>query len=812
MRSRPLTWLALATSLWGLAPIAAQQPTAEQVQARLRQSPDLAAALRAQIQASGLSVEQIRARLAASGYPPNLLDPYLVGPTTPGPPPSEQVSAAVRALGLTGLESEVAVAEPAAAAPSDTTGPGELRRFGTEVFRRATSQFQPMLAGPVDRNYRLGPGDYLVLILSGDVELTHQLEVTREGFVVIPQVGQLFVSGLTLGQLEDLLYTRLGRVYSGVRRGPGATTQFQVTVTRLRVNQVFVLGDVVRPGSYVVSAAGTMLTALYAAGGPHDNGSFRAVQLRRGGQVIDTLDLYDYLLRGDNSRDLRLETGDVVFVPVRGTLVTVRGRVVRPGIYELKPGETLREVIASAGGFDEAALRRRIQIERILPPAQRRPGGRDRVVLDLDAASFTAEEAPAFPLEPGDEVRVFEVADRRRSYVTVRGNVWNEGLVGLTPGMRLSDAIRVAGGPKPDVYLGQILVSRLRADSTRVQLRAVFADSLGTVRDDLLVNEDDEIRIFSRTDFRPERWVAVTGAVRQGGRVPYREGMTLRDAVLLASGLTEDAWLGEAEVARLPAERTPGVLAETVRVPLDSTYLVDRDPSGRYLGPPGLPAPAGRAAEIPLRPYDNVLILRQPEWELHRTVNVTGQVRYPGEYALRSRGERLTDLLARAGGLTQQAYPAGVAFYRRSPAIGRIGVDLPTVMEDPTHRENLVLASGDSIHVPEYSPVVRVEGAVNAPGAVAYVPGRDLDYYVYASGGYSRRADRGRAFVTQPSGKLESVQRRFLLPDGKPNPHPGAVVTVPAREPEEKKEVASIIGSIAQALASAVAIIVVVTR
>ena len=376
--------------------------------------------------------------------------------------------------------------------------------FGLALFRRTTTVFQPPSNGPVDPDYRLGPGDGLVLILSGDVELAHELTLTREGFIAIPQVGQLYVANLTLGQLEDLLYARLGRVYSGVRRSPAATTRFTVTVSRLRSVQVFVTGDVARPGSYQISALGTALTALYAAGGPTDNGSFRRVEIRRAGRLVDTLDLYDYLLRGENSHDPRLETGDVVFVPVRGTQVKVTGEVVRPAIYELKAEETLRDLLQAAGGFEAAALRRRVQIDRILPPAQRLPGGRDRVVLDLASDQFIDGFGPPFPMAPGDSVSVFAVAERRRNQVEVKGNVWTPGTLGYTPGMKLGDAIRLAGGPKPDVYLEQILVSRLRPDSTRIQLRSRLADSTGAVADDLPLQEDDEIRVFSRSEFRPD--------------------------------------------------------------------------------------------------------------------------------------------------------------------------------------------------------------------------------------------------------------------------------------------------------------------
>ena len=900
-------------------PLAAQRPTADQARILLQTRPDLVEQLRTKLLASGLTPDQVRARLRAEGYPEDLLDAYLPGgmaSASDSTPPST-VFEAMRALGVTdsvGLDTTGLFGEPSGGAEegalasqaarlrgglrvvcdtvydsqvvgrdtarrpvpfdslwlgdtlstSDSVRPGGLRDrrrglgdqprlvcrsidrfavqdpdsgfaiFGQEMFTERTTQFAPNLAGPVDDNYRLGPGDELVLILTGDVEAAHTLEVTREGFVVIPQVGQLHVANLTLGQLRDLLYARLGRVYSGIRRGADATTRFSVSVARLRTNQVFVVGDVARPGSYRVSSAGTALTALYAAGGPTENGSLRRIEIRRGGQVVDTLDVYDYLLHGDASHDARLESGDVVFVPVHGARVRVVGEVVRPATYEMAEGETLVSLIGAAGSYTPDASRERVQIERILPPGQRTDGGRDRVVMDvvaqrgdqrggggsggvesgngIDGSDPLDRAAMAVPVAAGDIVRVFPVASRVRNRITVLGNVWTPGPQGFTSGMRLSDAIERSGGTKPDVYLGQILVTRLLPDSTRIQLRSSFRDSTGAVANDFELNEDDEIRVFSVAEFRPLRWVSISGAVRNSGRVKYREGMTLRDLVLLAGGLEQSAYLNEAEIARLPENRADGVTAHTLRVPLDSSYLFERGSGGKYLGPPGVPAPGAEAPDVALQPYDNVLILRQPNWELQRTVTITGEVKFPGRYSLLSKTERLSDVIQRAGGLTDYAYAGGVTFYRKEGRLGRIGVDLARVMSDESFRDNLILQNGDSLYIPAYNGVVNVAGAVNSPVAVAYVPGANLDYYVSAAGGPSRKADTKRAYVRQPNGKVESVHRRFLLPDGVPHPGPGSMVYVPERDMNAKSGFAESLPVVASVLGSLVAVIALIGR
>ena len=815
--------------------------TPQEIQTLLASRPDLVARLRQRIAESGLTPDQIRARLKAAGYPEDLLDAYLTGvsDTTSVTPTTSQLSgfsalglltvgdtlSPLDSLGVQGAapamsEAAQRQAEKARAdSLADSLGAGgALKRFGTDVFRRASTRFQPFQTGPVDQNYRLGVGDVLVLILTGEVETARTLEVNREGFVVIPQVGQMYVANLTLGQLEDALYSRLGRVYSGVRRGPDARTRFTITVARLRNIQLYVVGDVVRPGAYQISAAGTVLAGLYSAGGPTDNGSLRRLEVRRGGTLIDSVDVYDYLLRGINRSDLHLESGDVIFVPVRGPLVAVTGRVVRPAIYEVKPGETLRDVIADAGGLDANAIAGRIQVHRILP----RGTEGQRVVIDVSVAGPLGGEIPPFPLEPGDSVRVFEVPAHVRGFVSVRGNVTLPGTVGFAEGMKLSDAIRLAGGPKPDVYLGRILIARLEPDSSRVQLHSAFADSTGRVSDDLTLRDGDDIIVFSRSTFRTRSWITIVGAVRRSGRVPYHDGITLRDAVLLADGLSEDAALDSAEIARLPENRPTGALAQTIRVSLDSTYM----PTGTHSEPP-----PGGGAEVVLQPYDNVLIMRRPGWDLQRLVAITGQVEHPGRYALTNKTERLSDLIGRAGGLTGEAYAGGIEFYRRTPGArlapatldpktpiqplppgfgARVGIDLPSVLKQPDFRDNIILATGDSIFIPEFNPLVQVQGSVNAAGPVAYTPGENLDWYVRAAGGYAQAGDQKRVFVTQPDGKRETVRRRFFFSDEVPTPKPGAVITVPERKVSEGPSNApAVLGILASVLASLTTVIVV---
>jgi protein involved in polysaccharide export with SLBB domain len=831
----------------------------QQIQQAIQQR-GLGDQIRQRVAQSGLTPDQIRARLRAAGYGESLIDSYLTAPAggQAAPAPTLEIIRAASAIGFldvtgasdsTMADRDSLVLTRGDSLLADSLGfiigvdsiPGKrdslgvlrldsaaairagarLRRsevFGLDVFRRASTRFSPVTSGPVDPDYLLGAGDELVLILTGDVELAHSLPVTREGFIVIPQVGQIFVANLAMEQLRNLLYTRLGRVYSGVRRGPGATTHFEVTVSRIRVNQVFVNGEVARPGAYAVSALGTVLNALYQAGGPTERGDFRGVRVLRRGSLFRTVDLYDYLLGGETHDDIRLEQGDVVYAPPRSRRVSIAGSVLRPAFYDLKEGEDLGELIRIAGGLLPEAYTGRAQVERILAPAERAPGGRDRTVLDVDlGAALGTTPAARIALRPGDRIVVFGVGRPVRDRVVLQGNVWRPGTYQLARGMTLSELIRAAGGLKPDTYLERALISRLFPDSTR---RLVHADltglrptgeplgagdarqgaavpDIGRPAQDVALQEFDEIIVYSRTGFRPMRQVFIYGSVQRPGSVVFRDSMTLRDLVIQAGGLRDEAYLLEAEIARLPDSIGSGRLATIRKVPLDSTYVLD--PTGHIARPTG-----ARGAEPALEPFDNVFIRRVPGYDQPRTVVVSGEVRFPGRYALTRRGEQLVDVVNRAGGVTENAYVRGAQFFRAEGRAGRVGVDLERTLREPGYRDNLTLFPGDSLYVPQYQSVVAVEGAVNSPVGVAYVPNRSAGYYVDRAGGYARRADKGRTYIVQLNG---SVMRRSASVE------PGARVVVPeVPAGEEKTNWGQILSSVATVLTSALTIILVVQR
>ncbi len=823
--------LVCALAIVGLRGAHAQQPTPVEIQ-RLLSDPQAAEAIRQRILQSGLTPEQIRARLQQAGLSPALLDSYLRGRRGAAAAPGDSVVRAMSVLGLGGVDELQAYADSIRRAALDSTAldslllldslirldslrladTAALDLFGAEVFRRGTSRFLPDMTGPVDDDYRLGPGDILILILTGDVELARELEVTREGFIVIPQVGQIFVSNLTVGQLRQVLFDRLGRVYSGVRRGANATTRFDLTVARVRMVQVYVTGEVVRPGAYRIPSVSSVVTALFEAQGPTERGNFRDIQIIRGRDTVATFDLYQYLLHGVAAGDIRLESRDVVFVPVMGVRAKVAGAVVRPAIYELRAGETLTQLIEAAGGFRADAALQRISISRIVPPDQRVPSAPPRTVVDVPIEQIRDGRAPPFPIEPGDSVTVFALTEGAQDIVELRGAVYQPGTFGWHPGMRLSELIRLGGGFRPAIYAGRAHIERLNpTDSTRLLVVVPLPpDSTAGFPQDAELRDFDIVTIYGREEFRQSRTVTISGMVNKPGVYPYRAGMTLKDLVLMARGLRDGAYLDTAEIARLPSDRSDGTLAITKRVPMDSTYLFEPTVSTyRFL--PGQSAPATGAPEVGLEPFDNVTILRQPSFELQRTVSITGEVNFPGSYALTRKDERLSDLVSRAGGLLPTAYAEGARFLRRLDAAGRVNIDLPAALEESAGRQDVILQPGDSLDIPEYNPVVRVIGAVNSPGTVLWERGRGLGYYIANAGGYARDADKGLVSVRYANGSART-RSKFIFFTASPEPGPGSTVFVPERPERAGANVAPIFAALAQVLAAAATIVVVATR
>ncbi len=785
--------LAFALAAVAAGPLAGQQPDTAAARRQAEQRlghPVSQEEMLQRVRDSGLTRSEAKARLLQLGYDPSMVDPYYDALEGTGPVPTgsdadrfpralDQIKRAPRVqpgpLGGAGVSDSAAV-DTTVAARGDSS---ELPMFGRDLFSRATTEFEPVLYGPVDESYRLGPGDEVLLVLTGGVESAYSLEVNRQGYIVVPDVGQIAVNGMSVGQLETALGQALGEVYAGVR-GPDPTVHFQVSLGRLRTNQVYLVGEVERPGAYQVSAVATVFNALYQAGGPKRGGSFRNVEVWRGGRIVGTIDLYDYLISGDSRNDIRLEQGDRIYVPLAGPRAAVRGEVQRPAIYELKEGEQLRDLLGYAGGFKPDAVVRRVQVDRILPPAERRPGA-DRVLVDVDVAGLLSGDAQPVPVRAGDVVEVFAISSERRDRVDLTGDVRRPGTYEWSPGLTLRQLLSRADGLDESAYVARAHIFRLVESTGERRLISVALtgpEDDGAIPDAALADRDSVV-IYSREHLRTPRYVHIAGYVKNPGTYSLAGGMTLEDLILTAGGFTDGAFTTSAEVARAPADTAlTDTAAVVLNVPLAGGPALDAAATPER----GMPAWRPDPSEFRLQHGDRVFIRKAPGHRAPQTVTVTGEVRFPGEYVLSRRSERLSDVLRRAGGLTRDGYVPGIRVVRGGKLVA---VDAMEALGPGGGPVNLVLEAGDSLQVPTYDPTVLVVGAVRFESRVLYQAGRSVDYYIQQAGGYGELADRDRVTVTYQNGERASANDVVLLFRRAPSVSPGSTIqipTLPARE------------------------------
>jgi protein involved in polysaccharide export with SLBB domain len=617
--------------------------------------------------------------------------------------------------------------------------------------------------------------------LTGDVELAYtNLGVTRQGSVIIPDVGQLFVAGQTLEQLRASLFRRLSEVYSGIRGGGGATTFFDVSLGRLRANQVYVIGDVRNPGSYTLSSVSTVFAALQAAGGPTELGSFRRVVVRRAGQEVRQVDLYDYLLRGDASDDIRLEHGDIVFVPPAGGQVTVRGEFRRPAIYETLEGEGLRDVIGFAGGMLPTAHARAVRIERLLPFAERSPG-MDRVIVTVDAGPLLDDLADAedVALLPGDEIFIPSTIEEQRNRVSVTGAVHFSGRYQLVAGMTARDLLDQAG-LREDAHLSAVHVYRPRLDSAGVTLLLLATDPvLGGIQDLPLLDRDSVV-VFSVNSLMVGDFVSVAGLVGNPGMYQHARGMTAEDLILAAGGFVEWALVTEAEISRtrVTHDRTDTL---AVSIPIRLSGLI---PAPELLDNGGAtrPGPDLSAADLPLEAGDRLFVRERPGYVAPITVSVSGHVSFPGDYAVERRNERLTDIMSRVGGFSPEAYVPGARLIRDSLVVG---IDLGRAIARPGGPNDLLLRAGDQIRVPQYDPTVFISGSVGFQTRAVFIAGMGMSEYIRQAGGSLDDADLNKISVEYANGRRETTKKFLWLIRRHPPVEPGSVIFVPAALPSE---------------------------
>ncbi|MBZ9786747.1 SLBB domain-containing protein [Psychroflexus sp. CAK57W] len=651
------------------------------------------------------------------------------------------------------------------------------RVFGSELFTTKNLSFEPNQNQTTPANYILGPGDQLEIVLSGEQQFTFTGRVSTNGKLIIPNVGVVFVSGLQFEAAVSRIKLEMQKIFSSLRTGD---SRLSVTVSNYRSIFVTIIGAK-QPGNYKVSSMSTVFNALHIAGGPNALGSYRAIELIRDNEVIRTIDLYDFLTKGDQSDNLALQDNDIIRIPTFKGRIDLKGEFKNPGIYEILPGEDLDQIINYASGFTEDAYLNRILV--------RQKTDNELRIEDLNSKNYKSY----LPLA-GDEVIVAGILNRYENRVQIKGAVYRPGDYSLKEGetLKVSDLIEKADGVKENVFLPKASLIRQKKDLTTeyidIDLQAVLSgeesSNLELQREDILVVFYDETLLESFTN-------TIEGEVREPGIYPYSEDKTLYDLLLEAGYFTEKASQKVIVYRRIISDDY---------IPADQEKLInfqlEIDPQNPE-----------KAANFMLMPQDHVIVRKIVSYEVPSMVTLEGEVLYPGQYALIKENEKLTDFIKRSGGFTDLAFLKSVRILRNDKIIP---IDWSEIEKSKGTADIFTLEPGDVVQVPKRSQTVVVEGSVMLETEVIYKKNRRLRYYLKNAGGVADDGMKRKTFIIYPNGSAANT-KSFLGFKSYPKVQPGSRIVVPAKPEREGLDVTQIIG-LASTLASLAAIIFGITR
>ena len=686
--------------------------------------------------------------------------------------------------------------------------------FGSELYSSVAPSFEPNLQLATPVNYVLGPSDQIQVSIYGVQEYNDQLTISPEGSVSIPNVGQVKLAGLTIEAATQKLKTVMGNsVYSYLKRGE---SKIAVSLSKIRSIRVTIIGAN-RPGNFNISSLSTVFNALFIAGGPTAFGSFRGIELIRNNKVINTIDLYRFLLHGDQSDNVGLKDNDVIRIPPYKTRVELQGQVKRPGIFEVLPGEGFADVLQFASGFTDTAYKASVKVYQ--------RNDKERKLLDLTANAFK-EYVP----QTGDLFVVSKILNRYQNRVTISGAVFRPDVYELSPDLKVADLIRKADGLKEDAYTARGQIVRLEEDLTRSIASFDIKKALANDKDNnLFLRREDEVLISSVLDLRDTFKVSIQGEIRFPGQYNYVRNLTLKDLILQAGSFTDAAYKN-IEIARL-IKRDSIALTD-----YRASSIINTEVSGDL---------SSASADITLEPFDVVTIRRKAGYTLPESVTVSGQVQYPGLYALRSSNERISDLINRAGGYSPNAYPAGAYLKRyktelekqQSDAVvkklqktvkdtlnnsinglqmeikreyDQIPLDLEQIVKHPNSVEDLILKSKDELIIPKFDGEVRISGSVLSVTQVPFTLKTSLKDYLDQAGGFSADAWRRKTYIVYANGKAATT-KHFLFFKFYPKVLPGSEVVVPKKAEKKGTNAGEIIG-ISSALASLAGVVIAIIR
>jgi len=696
--------------------------------------------------------------------------------------------------------------------------------FGSELFRNGNITFEPNLRIATPKSYVIGPDDKLLIDLSGDNEASYNLQVSPEGVINLQYVGRIAVGGLTIDQATSKIRLALSSTYPSLRSG---RTSVAVNLGNIRSIKIIMTGQVTKPGTYTLSSLSTLYNALYASGGPSENGSFRKIQLIRNNRVINTIDVYDFLLNGIQQGNIRLQDQDIINIPVFEKRVEISGEVKMSALFEVAKNETLQNVINFAGGFTTQAYTAKIKAFQNTD--------RDRKISDISISEFSSYQP-----KNGDKYVVEAILDRFANRVEIIGSVFRPGVYELDKSLTLRGLINKADGLTEDAFLNRGYINRLNPDNTQSLISFDVAKIVSGKESDINLQREDKITISSIFDLRDEYKVTVQGEVRAPGTFEYADSMTLESIIQLSGGFKEGATPSRIEISR--RVKNSDALSSSAR--MAELFIVNVDQNLKLVGNPFI-----------LKPFDIVTVRNSEGYAVQKQVKLEGEVLYPGTYTIVRKDERISELIKRAGGLTSSAYPDGASLKRmgaekvnptdknainnkdeedkkylnlkRAQEAGAkdttsadieqkliqsdlVGINLVRILKDSLSRENLIVEDGDVIRIPRTLQTVKVTGEILNPNSIVFSPGKSLRQYINGAGGFTSSARKGGVYVKYANGSVATVSK-FIFFNNNPKIKPGAEILVPKRAEREKISPQAWIG-IGTGLASLAAIIVSLLR
>jgi len=684
--------------------------------------------------------------------------------------------------------------------------------FGSELYTSVAPSFEPNMSLATPLNYVLGPNDQIAVSVYGVQEYSGDLLVSAEGNINIPNVGLIRVAGLTIEAATQKIKNTMGNtVYTYLRSGG---SKIAVTLSKIRTIKVTIIGAN-RPATYRLSSLATVFNALYVSGGPTAFGSFREIELLRDNKLFKKIDLYRMLLNGDQSDNVGLKDNDVIRIPSYKTRVSIEGQVKRPGIFEVLPNESFANILAFASGFTDTAYQASVKVY-----AQT---NKERQIKDLQEAQYNTYQP-----QMGDVFVVSKILNRYTNRVKIAGAVYRPDVFELTSNLKVADLIRKADGLTEDAYTGRAQIIRLQEDLTRSVVSFDVAKALnGDATNNILLNREDEVIITSKLDLRDSLNVYIRGEIRKPGSFEFTQGLTLKDLILQAGGFT-DAAFKSIEIARLI--KRDSIEQKDFRAAEIISTEVDGDISTA-------------AASIKLTPFDVVTVKRKAGYTLPESVRISGQVQYPGPYALSARNERVSAILKRAGGYTPDAYVEGAYLVHNKTAeekkreeenierakkilkdssglaqlekekvttFLKVPLNLIGIVNNPGSEEDLVLKAGDEIFIPKYDGQIKVGGAVLLTTQVPYSKNNSFGNYITATGGYSADAIKRKAYIVYANGEA-ARSSKFLFFTTRPKVKPGSEIIVPKKAEGKKVSTGELIG-ISSSIASLAGLIIALLR